>query len=161
MQTAIRVFLKDCGAKQELERLTLQARCDQHLARRLDTAIEEADELNAKLRDELTQAPTPGHITYALSWQTDKLMLAACLAKLAREVIRAVEDGAEIRDATMKVASSAMRTVMDFPSRVYSQGTGDAHRIEDTAEAHAASQFMSRMVAQVMDDMVPSEWLSL
>src|SRR5262249_29204048 len=128
--------------------LQVEATRDRYLLRRLADAVEEAAELKGKMIAGLTEANANHAASSHLAWSIDKLMVASEAAQLAQQVLRLAEDGTDIRDAAAQIAQRAMRTVMDFPRHVLSNGAGNGHRIEDIAQAVAASNFVQRTVAE-------------
>jgi hypothetical protein len=155
-----KAVLRTTAAYAALTALQQEAGKDRIVARRINDLIDEAADAAVKLVADLQAAGGPGHVVSSLSWKTDEAMLAQQKAYYALQVVRRVDGGAELRQAVNAVARDAMTEVMGFPMHAKSNGAGGARRMEDTAKACAAADFVSRVASMVFGETVPAVWLS-
>jgi hypothetical protein len=120
-------------------------------------------QLNRDLDEEARYAAEIAKLIASDDWQDhpravtaygDEFLTAAERGRLARQVLRKISDGGELREAITHVAGTAMHTIMSFPRDIAVNGTGRPYQYAAIAKAVAATDFMTGPHALIAGDTI-------
>lgn len=135
-----------------LARLEAAALADQRMAHMVAAALDYVEVMETKLSWEVdgdfrpVRERTTEDKAYQMRRHGDDFQVAVARAHYAKRVAEAVNDGDDIRAATMRVARNAARTIMTLPNRLLVNGLGGMGRSESLFDAAGAQEFLRTVV---------------